>query len=183
MKKPKNKGFTLIEIIITIAVFAIVTVSISFTTSTSSKMYKQETVKYETITAANSIVEQLKSKGTTSSISGLQAFFTGANTEEYRYIYFNYENPNELSTIPLITTNYNVTNDVVGDFSTCSLNNAHTKELGAWVKFSRQQSSNIDANGLYNADWYYNVYTIDVKVWNFKQGESSMSETSASISR
>lgn len=186
----KKRGFTIVEVIIAIAVFAIVTASVSLVVNTSSNLYKQETVKFETISAANALLEQLRAQGTRNStktddnITSLQDLFVdkyGSNT--YLYIYFDYEESTDLSKLPLKYSSYTI-EGAEGDYNVCYGNNISHKNFGAYIHISRTAKANGDTTNL-EADSYYDNYNIDVEVWKLSDSkpENTLAKASASISR
>lgn len=198
----KKKGFTIVEVIIAIAVFAIVTTSITLVINTSSNMYKQENVKFQTISAADSIIHQLKSRGAAEktinsggTISSLSNFFeyTVGNaasamndgstiTQVDSYIYFNYGD--DLTNIPLNFNRYQEITVGSGNYNNCNSIKPNNKNFGALVSITRSNFQKYNsANSDLNAQWYYNVYKIDVTVWNLNEGEYSKAVATASISR
>lgn len=194
MKIKKRRGFTIIEMIVAIAFFTIATVGISFVISTSANMYKMENTKFQTISVADSIINQLKSRGiletdasSTTNITGLNYFFGAtSDVDEYRYIFLNYD---ELSSQTLIHGSYIVapiySDDYSSDlanFQSCKTDNINNKRFGAFVHISRNNGDKTTGAN-YNIDYYYNTYTIDVKVWDLNKDVNSEAHESTSISR
>jgi prepilin-type N-terminal cleavage/methylation domain-containing protein len=200
MRIEKRRGFTIIEMIVAIAFFTIATISITFVVNTSSNMYKTEDTKFHTISVADSILNQLKSRGIVetdpslvNNITGLNYFFgTSDDTDEYEYIFLNYD---ELSSETLLKISYHVTtaqndedsNDTQ-NFELCKTYNTDNKldkQFGAVVHISRgtNNKTNSSDDNNFNIDYYYNNYTIDVKVWDLNEDVTSEAEESTSISR
>lgn len=230
MAKRKKRGFTIIEVIIAIAIFAIAATSISIAINTASNMYKRENIRLQTISAADSIIHQLKAKGvgnyldseldknkydpnkydSNGIVKSLEDFYIIYNSDEdgykdnekpddYRYIYFNYEDnddkTNDLMQIlsdksKLVYMDKDDYGKGFGNYKTYS----GSKKFVAAIHINRSHGNKNDddnPNGdILNKDWYYNVYTINVKVWNLdsdlnlreKQAESLASEATTSVS-
>ena len=170
------------------AIFAIAAASISVAINTSSNMYKQENIRLQTISAADSIIQQLRSRGVgtkfidNSKINGLIDFFgDDTSTEKYAYIYFDYT---DLNTVVIDKTQYKSTG-LEKNFQDCKSKNTDNKRFGAEISIERTNGEmpSSDLSQELTVAWYYNVYTINVKVWNLEQGENSAAEASTSVSR
>ncbi|WP_026882849.1 type II secretion system protein [Clostridium akagii] len=206
MKIKKLRGFTIIEMIVAIAFFTIATVGITFVISTSTNMYKTENTKFQTISVADSILNQLKSRGIVEKdaitaddrapITGLNYFFRNSeDIDKYKYIFLDYT---DLSSLTLLQgsykedTHYSETD--LQNFQSCSTSTSRTYidsngiskeyEFVAVVHISRNNGTKTDAiTRNYNIDYYYNNYTIDVKVWDLNKDVSSEAQESTAISR
>ena len=190
MKKQKRKGFTLIEVIAAMAIFAIATASITFAISSSTNAYRIENIKFETISAADNILEQLKAKGTGDStstnnnVTSLKDLFSSTDTTDiYKYVYFNY---NELTTIILDKTNFiDLASGASGNYSDCNDQKQNGKKFGAYIHINRDNGSSTATinTGIVDKSFYYNNYSIHVEVWNLAEGDGSNSKISTSVSR
>ncbi len=193
--KKKKKGFTIIEVIIAMLIFSIAATSISFVITTSSTMFKQDNEKYQTISAANCILEQLQAKGiqntntavTSGQFNSIEGGFFNQSTatDAYEYIFFNY---NDLTSAPEDINNYISVDPSYNSFTSCkqyNYVNKLNKTFGAFIHINRSDGVQINSSGNYDYNWYYNNYNITVEVWKLDSSfsDGSVSVTSTNISR
>ncbi|MFL0252268.1 prepilin-type N-terminal cleavage/methylation domain-containing protein [Clostridium neuense] len=186
MIKVKREGFTIIEIIAAIAIFAISSSIIVFTIDASAKIYKRENVKFSTSSAVNSLIQQLKAKGVGSPTTGGAinsiADIYALNRKGY-VIYFNYEDlPKTLedtSTYIRGIDEYNPSFEDIKNYK----DKISSKKYAAYMEIKREVNKNLNKPDSLNIQWFYNYYTVEIKVWDMDAGSNSIASSSTSVSR
>lgn len=192
----KHKGFSLIEVLAAIAIFAVASSSIVLAIDFSAKVYRQENIKFSTYSAANDLVQQLKAKGVSNETS--EDFKNGKlinledvyeidgdksiKTKNY-IIYFDYKELKD--TLKDKSSFINAADNVKLNFDDV-INYDKTKASGktyaAYITITKDVNQKVNAGNV-DVGWFYNVYNADVTVWDMKAGVASMAKASSSISR
>lgn len=174
-----KKGFTLIELVAAIAIFAIGISAISMAFSTSINTWKRNNVKMDTVTYAQTIVETFKSGGkdklksfsndptSSSGVSAFAYFDDGFNNFS---IYLNdgttinapgsktfndwYNVGSAIRFTVSNDDNVNKDNDL---FTKCKSHNTSNKKYGAYIMIKKDTSSESE------------VFYLKTRVWNLQQ--------------
>lgn len=183
----KKKGFTLIELIVALAIFAISTSAIATMVNTSSNIYSIEDKKISVITSAQKIMQGLKSNGA----EGLKKFYENetlkAKTGTYFYIFFDNRDrlleskikhggtEEKAKPIILDETKYIKTGkDSTGNYEECSKNNTQDKKYGALIQITKETEEKY---------YGFDTYKLKVEVWDLRENGSIKSDLSVSLSR
>lgn len=173
----KHRGFSLIEVLAAIAIFAVASSSIVLAIDFSAKVYKEENIKFSTYSAANDLVQQLKAKEVSNGTSE-----DNVKTKNY-IIYFNYEELKD--TLKDFSSFINLPDNVKPNFDDVTnydKTKASGKTYAAYITITKDVNQKVSAGNV-DVGWFYNVYNTDVTVWDMKAGAASMAKASSSISR
>lgn len=194
----KHKGFSLIEVLAAIAIFAVASSSIVLAIDFSAKVYKEENVKFSTYSAANDLVQQLKAKKVSNTPSNVlknkkkllinledvyEIDSDESITKKHYIIYFNYEDLKD--TLTDSSSYINAADNVNSDFSDVikyDQSKASQKKYAAYITITKDVNEKVNAGNV-DVGWFYNVYNADVIVWDMKAGAGSVAKASSSISR
>lgn len=167
----KKKGFTLVELIAAIAIFAIVMSAVSLTFSTSIKTWNRADLKLEASTYSQSIIETLRSQGA----AKIKTMYSDSVNGNSGYIFFDdnitnlsvYNNGTSTSQTDLSTWVKNSTTKLTGtvaeNYSSCKIN-SNNKKYGASIFIKQSDSVNL-------------VYYVRVKVWDLKRQNGADTES------
>jgi len=172
----KYKGFTLVELIVSIAILSISFVGISSALIGGVHNEKRGDAKLETSTYGKAIVENIKVQGNVT-LSGM---------DKVKYIFFDDKSTLEYCLYDLIFNGLDGTGDstktgndvlsVVGDSSLCTYDNCKAEN----EKQNRRKYGGFILVESENSDM---LYHIQVWLWNFDFGESSLSKREFYIRR
>lgn len=196
MKKlSRKKGFTLVELIIAMAILVIVSGGIGLAVETSSSLYAQNTSDLKSTEYTDKILECFKGKGlnilsdmynNSTKVNGEEA--TTTSTTKYLYLYFNNDDINDntddsLNYILKNTTSFQMVDEVINgaaSYADCSSNNTSNYKYGVIVTLTK----NYDNNGVAAAQSYnFYTYKIDVTLYDFQKGQNVQSELNVLVSR
>ncbi|KOF56230.1 hypothetical protein AGR56_04980 [Clostridium sp. DMHC 10] len=193
----KHKGFSLIEVLAAIAIFAVASSSIVLAIDFSAKVYREENIKFSTYSAANDLVQQLKAKEVSNETSddfknnrkliNLEDVYEidgdkSIETKNY-IIYFNYEELKD--TLKDASSFINVADSVNSNFSDVikyDEKKASGKRYAAYITITKDVNQKVN-KGNVDVGWFYNVYNTGVTVWDMNAGAGSMAKASTSVSR
>ncbi|SMC24422.1 prepilin-type N-terminal cleavage/methylation domain-containing protein [Clostridium acidisoli DSM 12555] len=202
MKKlSRKKGFTLVELIIAMAILVIASGGIGLAVETSSSLYGQNTSDLKSTEYTDKILECFKGKGLNSlssmynnstRVNGEDA--TTTSTTKYLYLYFNNDDVNDntedsLNYILKNTTNFQMVDEGINgaaSYADCSSNNTSNYKYGAIVTLTKNYDYDLNDNSTgAAAAQRYNFYTykIDVKLYDFEKGQNVQSELNVLVSR
>lgn len=190
MKKlSRKKGFTLVELIIAMAILVIVSGGIGLAVETSSSLYAQNTSDLKSTEYTDKILEYYKGK----QLSGLDSIYRGNSAgTEFFYLYFNNDDPTDNTVnslnyvLPASTgTNkppiFNLTSSGnTPDYAGCSSNNTSNYKYGVIVTLTKNYD-NAGATAAENYNFY--TYKIDVTLYDFEKGQNVQSELNVLVSR
>lgn len=168
----KKKGFTLVELIAAVAIFAITISAISLAFSTSISTWSKGDLKLGTSTYAQSIIETIRSQGA----DKIKTMYNDAGGSSC-YIYFDdnmtnlrvYNNAAVSTPTDLLTWVKGGTSKLAGtvgeSFASCN-NSAYSggKKYGAYLYIKQSDAVN-------------KVYYVRVRVWNLQRSNGSGSES------
>lgn len=204
MKKiNRKKGFTLVELIIAMAILVIAAGGIGLSVEVASSMYSQNTNDLKSTEYTDKILEYFKGKGliSLSSMYDNSTKINGedtskASTTKYLYIYFNNDDASDetAESLNYILTNKNASALTMTDegingvpsYADCSSNNTSNYKYGAIVTLTKNYDYDSNDNSSEAAAAQsYNFYTykIDVTLYNFEMGQNIQSELNVLVSR
>jgi prepilin-type N-terminal cleavage/methylation domain-containing protein len=165
----KKKGYTLIELIAAIAIFAIVMSAVYTTFSTSIKIWSRADLKLGTSTYSQSIIETLKSQG----VDKLKNMYNSSSGNSC-YIYFDDNLSNLIvyngvasSPLNLLTwvkdSTTKLTSSVTENYTSCK-NFSSGRKYGASIFIKQSDASN-------------KVYYARVRVWDLKRQNGAETES------
>lgn len=169
----KKKGFTLVELIASMAIFSIALTYLLMGSETGNIIFRNENKKQETITATQQLIELFKSR------KDIEMFYNEDGLKQF-YIVFDYDDLNNISK-DLDDIKYK---DVKfqnwyrgAEDPSCEecKTKCNDKNLGALVEIY-DDTDNLKSNK-------YNVYKLKVTVWNLKDKSNYESNLSTYISR
>lgn len=164
-----KKGFTLIEVVVSLAILAISMVGISVAMVTSAKMQKLGEVKVNTMNYAQGIAEILKRSDLNNIVSKMyDPSYT--TSSYYRYI------DDDLTAF---ITWLNEPMKTINTTPFGSYTKVGNEKYGIYIKVNKDLTIPIPTDTSYN----YYTYHVNIVVWNQYYGASSQSVSDVFISR
>ncbi|NLK22429.1 MAG: prepilin-type N-terminal cleavage/methylation domain-containing protein [Clostridiales bacterium] len=172
----KRKGFTLIEVIASIAILSLLTVAISVLFQSSAKIWDSGKVKLQNVTHVNSVANLFKARGK----RYIKGIYDSNDKDSYDKVnfYLFFDNYTECSdaiyndnlVFPPVGTDLGIDN--------CKANNSGNKRYGALVRYSVAKKSVIT-----NIEYYNEMYKVEIELWDLKENNSLSSTTAIQIER
>jgi prepilin-type N-terminal cleavage/methylation domain-containing protein len=168
----KRKGFTLLELIVAIAILLSGITAFGLASSVSLKVYKANQVKIQDINYADTIINIFKANGKLL-VKNIHDKKDGISDASY-YIYFDKSTILEKALEVYPTTFLSGAGE--GTFTKCQEGNINSTN-GAYISISKitdisSPGSGVSCN-INDGDNNVNFYSVLIKVWNFQYGESS----------
>lgn len=172
----KKKGFTLTEVIASIAILSLLTVAIAVVYQSSAKIWDSGKVKLQNVTHVNTIANLLKARGK-GYISNIYNSEDKDDSGKVNFYIF-FDNYNECSdaiyndklVFPSVGTTLGKDD--------CEEKNSDNKRYGALVSFSVSKKSVITS-----IDYYNEMYKAEIELWDLEEKNSLSSTTAIQIER
>ena len=159
----KKRGFTLVELIASIAIIAIIMTAASPAFLMSIKLWKNNRAKINTMAYSQAIAEYYKSNGMENLKTIYDSSEKNSDLSTTNYIYFDNDCGDAMKkTIDDNASRFGKT--AVEDYNTCKTRNTGNKKYGAFLKIFK-------VSGTTNT----NVFGVRVVVWNFANGNEASS--------
>jgi prepilin-type N-terminal cleavage/methylation domain-containing protein len=173
----KRKGFTLTEVIASIAILSILTVAISVLFQSSAKIWNSGKIKLQNVTHVNTLANLIKARG-----KGYIRDIYDNNGKDGSgkvnfYIFFDDYSEcsnaiyNDVITFPAVGSTLNRED--------CKTKNTDNKRYGALVSFSLDTESYVPSTD----EYYYEMYKAEIELWDLKENNTFSSTTAIQIER
>lgn len=174
-----KKGFTIIEIVIALAILLVAVTSVNLIYSTSSQIWKLSGYNANTAALNQAVSQRMRAEGKRNVVNIF-------NTTHNYYIYFNnvdgitngvttndgIDDAIDLAINGTVDNKFKVLGGSVGNLADCKLNNGNKTRYGALVMVSKLDDTNNK------------LYEFDITVWDLKRNNDlSKSNSVFSIGR
>lgn len=187
----KKKGFTLIELIISMAILLIVVTGVGTAVEASNSMYAKNSNDLQNTEYTNKIIQYFKGQ----QLNGLDGIYgnTSPAGTKFFYLYFKNNDPSGITSeslnhllslpnpTPVVETSQNAPN-----YTRCSTANISNFPYGAIVELTKHYDydTNDNTNDTVAAQSYnFYTYNINVTLFDFNNGQDIQSQLNVLVSR